>query len=114
MASVRDQIRIATNALIGGLVTLANDTLPQGFGNNVNVQLTVTNNRTLTTTVPAAGNKCTLVVVTSGTNSYTITFGTGFKTTGTLATGTVSGKVFLLNFFSDGTNLYELSRTTAI
>ncbi len=55
-----------------------------------------------------------LVLTTSGTTSYTLTFGTAFKTTGTLASGTVSGKVFVIHFIFDGTNFNEVSRTTAM
>lgn len=55
-----------------------------------------------------------LVITTSGTNSYTLTFGTGFKSTGTLATGASSGKVFVVQFVSDGTTYHEVSRTTAM
>jgi hypothetical protein len=68
----------------------------------------------LTTTGMASGHRFTLVVTTSGTSSFTLTFGTGFKTTGTLATGTVTAKVFTISFAYDGTNANELSRTTAM
>lgn len=78
------------------------------------MRLTVTASRTLTSTVPAAGLTRTVVILTSGTSSFTITFGTGFRSTGTLATGTVSARSFVLVFFSDGTNLIEQSRTVAI
>ncbi len=61
-----------------------------------------------------AGQRINLVITTSGTSSYTLTFGTNFKSTGTLATGTVSAKVFVISFVSDGTNLNEVSRTTAM
>lgn len=37
---------------------------------------------------------------------------TGF--TGTLATGTVSARVFVIGWVSDGTNLYETGRTAAM
>lgn len=56
----------------------------------------------------------TLIVLTSGTSSYVLTFSTGFKTTGTLTTGTTSARYFIVQFISDGTNVYEVSRTTAI
>ena len=62
----------------------------------------------------AAGQRVNVVITTSGTNSYTLTFSTNFKTTGTLATGTSSGKVFVVAFVSDGTNLNETARTTAM
>jgi hypothetical protein len=97
-----------------GYVTLANDTLAQALATNINTQLTVTANRTLTTTVPAAGVRCSVVIVTSGTVSYTITFGTGFKPVGTLATGTVTAKAFVVDFLSNGTYLRETGRTTAM
>jgi hypothetical protein len=55
-----------------------------------------------------------LVITTSGTASYTITFGTNFKSSGTLATGTVSGKAFVVDFIGDGTTYYEVSRSAAL
>jgi hypothetical protein len=55
-----------------------------------------------------------IIIVTSGTTSFTITFGSGFKTTGTLATGTVTARTFTINFVSDGTNMIEMSRTVAM
>ena len=55
-----------------------------------------------------------LVITTSGASSFVLTFGTAFKTTGTLATGTVTAKVFTINFVYDGTNFNEVSRTTAM
>jgi len=51
-------------------------------------------------------------IVTTNTSSCTITFGTGFKKTGTLVTGanTTAGR-FVVSFVSDGVNLCEVSRT---
>lgn len=66
------------------------------------------------TTGAVAGRAYFLVVTTSGTSSYTLTFGTAFKTTGTLASGTANGKVFVIQFIFDGTNFNEVSRTTAM
>lgn len=60
------------------------------------------------------GRRYTLVITTSGTTSYTLTFGTAFKSTGTLATGTTTAKVFVITFAFDGTNFNEVSRTTAM
>lgn len=74
-----------------------------------------TQNETINTaTLPVAGDRLTFVITTSGTTSYTLTFGTNFKSVGTLATGATSGKVFTIQFISDGVNLNELSRTTAM
>lgn len=70
--------------------------------------------QTYTATVPQAGEQRTMIILTSGATSYTITFGSGFKTTGTLATGTTTARRFVIEFISDGTNLIETSRTVAI
>ncbi len=64
--------------------------------------------------VPPVGSVVYLVVTTSGTTSYTVTFGTGIKDTGNLATGTADAKVFTVTFVSDGTNLNEVARTVAM
>jgi hypothetical protein len=94
--------------------TLANGATAMELGTNTSVKVTPTANATYTTTVPAAGTRATILILTSGTSSRTITFGTGFKPVGTLATGTTSGRVFVVNFISDGTNLYEAGRTAAM
>jgi hypothetical protein len=69
---------------------------------------------TVTTTVPAAGYRRTVRVDHTGTTARTVTFGTGFKPTTTLSTGTTTARTFLLTFVSDGTNLYEAARTAAM
>jgi collagen triple helix repeat protein len=93
---------------------LANGATAMGFGTNTAVKVTPTANATYTTTVPAAGTPVTLMILTSGTTSRTITFGSGFKAVGTLATGTASGRVFVVHWISDGVNLYEAGRTAAM
>jgi hypothetical protein len=93
--------------LISGTTTMA-------FGTNTVVKVTPNATATFTTTVPPAGSPCTLIILTSGTTSRTITFGTGFKPTGTLATGSTTSKIFVIHWISDGTNLYEAGRTAAI
>ena len=93
---------------------LSNGATAMAFGTNSSVKVTPTATASFTTTVPPAGSRCTLMILTSGTVSYTITFGTGFKSTGTLATGTTTAKIFMVNFVSDGTNLYEAGRTAAM
>jgi len=85
-----------------------------GMASRKVTQQTPTANRTVTTTVPRAGMHRTLILLTSGTTSYTYTFSTGFKSKGTLATGTVTAKRFVLEFVSDGTYLIETARTTAL
>jgi hypothetical protein len=93
---------------------LANDTLAMAFATNSSVKVTFTAARTLTTTVPPAGCEAFLMILTNSASSWVITFGTGFKSTGTLATGTASAKVFVIHWISDGTNLYEAGRTAAM
>jgi len=78
------------------------------------VKVTPNATATFTTTVAPAGSRASVIIVTSGVTSYTITFGSGFLTTGTLATGTVTAKTFVIDFVSDGTTMIETGRTTAM
>jgi len=68
-------------------------------------------------TIPPAlvGQEVYLEVNTSGTTSFTITFGTNIKTaTTTLATGTVTAKLFVIAYLIQSTtNVVELYRTVA-
>lgn len=93
---------------------LANGTTAMGFGSVASVQITATATQTWTTTVPPAGTTCVLAVITSGTTSRTITFGAGFRSVPTLATGTTSARVFYLTLHSNGTYLYQTARTAAM
>jgi hypothetical protein len=58
--------------------------------------------------------RVTLIFTTSGVTSFNITFGTSFVSQGVLATGTISGKRFVVEFQGDGTNYYEVCRTAAM
>lgn len=98
----------------GGSVTHAAGTLALAFGAQNHVTVTPNATGNFTSTVPAAGTICTLEIVTSGTTSYTMTFTTGFKTTGTLVTGTTSARTFMVTFKSNGTALVEMARTVAM
>jgi len=84
------------------------------LGTNTTVSVSPTSNTTYTTTVPVAGSVRTIIVRQTTATSRTLTFGTGFKPVGTLATGTTTGRVFVVNWISDGTNLYEAGRTAAM
>ena len=76
--------------------------------------LTPTGNMTLNATGLAVGQDITLIILTSGVSSYTITFGTNIRpSSGTLATGTVTGKYFIIQYTCDGTQLVETLRTSA-
>lgn len=76
--------------------------------------LTPGEGETISVSGGSPGERYSLVVTTSGTSSYTLTFGTGFKTTGTLATGTSDAKVFVVSFVHDGISFKETGRTTAM
>lgn len=104
---------------------IANNTLPQYFTttttatvvdleNNEVVYQAPSASKTLTTPIPPAGTQRVLILFQSNTTAKTITFGTGFKTTGTLALGTVANRRFTLIFVSDGTSLIQIARSTAI
>jgi len=92
---------------------LSNGATAMAFGTNSTVKVTPTASASYTSTVPSAGYSVYLIILTSGTVSYTITFSTGFKSTGTIATGTTTAKTFVVHFISDGTTLIEAGRTTA-
>ncbi len=58
------------------------------------------------------GRIITFSVTTSGASSFTLTFGTNFRKTGTLATGTTSARFFAVTFRClDGTIWQEIART---
>jgi len=97
-----------TTALAGAAGAVLN------AGNGVLFTLTPTAAQTITASVRPAGSRATLIVLTAGVTSYVQTFGTGFKVTGTLATGTTTAKYFVLNFISDGSLMIEESRTAAM
>jgi hypothetical protein len=84
------------------------------LGANTAVEVSPTANTTYTTTVPAAGTHVHVIIRQTTATSRTLTFGSGFKPSGTLATGTTTGRVFVVGFVSDGTNLYETGRTAAL
>jgi len=60
-----------------------------------------------------AGQIVTFLITTSGVNSFTLTWGTNFRKTGTLATGTTSARFFAVTFrcASDGITWWEIART---
>jgi hypothetical protein len=59
-----------------------------------------------------AGQTYSLIVVGDATGGDVITFGTNFKTTGTLTVA--ASKDYVLRFISDGTTLREAGRTAAL
>ena len=107
-------IQAANNVIRGGYTAHAAGTTAMSLNTNNVVRVTPNANATYTTTVANAGTICTIIIITSGTTSYTITFGTGFRSVGTLATGTVTGRAFTITFASDGTSMFETSRIPSL
>lgn len=103
---------------VGGVVFGGNNTIPSGtlalaIGSVSMATNTVpTASGTFTSTVPPPG-LYSLIIRTSGTTSYTMAFGAGFKNSANLVTGTVTAKSYSLLFYSDGAGLIELNRTAA-
>lgn len=86
--------------------------MPSGDGVKT---ITPTGACTFNATGGKGGARCTFIVTTSGTSSFTLTFGTNFKAAGTLATGTTTAKVFAVSFVNkDGTLWVETGRTAAM
>lgn len=102
---------------VGGIGTSAltpGSTVAMSFSAATVFTLTPAQTETINASNCTAGQDATLVVTTSGTTSFTLTFSTNFKTTGTLATGTTSGKVFAISFRCSGSTATEMSRTAAM
>ena len=63
-----------------------------------------------TLTASGTGDMGTIIITASGSVSRTLTFGTGFRSSGTISTGTTAGRIFTITFAFDGTNWNEVSR----
>lgn len=70
-------------------------------------------NATINAASTPAGMPLRLVITSDG-ESEILTFGSGFKTTGTLNCGNTNAKVFAMTFVSDGDQFVECGRTTAM
>lgn len=79
------------------------------------ITITPTNACTFNGSGGVTGQTSTFVITTSGVSSFTLTWGTNYKTTATLATGTVTAKIFAVTFLcTNGTQWIEISRTAAM
>lgn len=79
--------------------------------------ITITPTGACTFNASAGGNLgriVTFVITTSGTVSYTLTWGTYFRKVGTLATGTVSARFFAVSFRYVATNVWQEICRTAV
>jgi hypothetical protein len=118
---VRTSIRTTQDVVVGKRVVKTAVVLPVSASNATVMDLsrgdhwtyTPTEASTLSAINHAPGQFVTLTIQATG-SSRTLTFGTGFGTTGTLATGTDAAKMFTIVFVSNGTYLNEVARTTAL
>ncbi len=120
-------LTVTGNSALGGLTTpvqlvsavtvltsSATITLNAGLGNSFT--LTAAHNATINASNVKAGQDVYVKVLTSGTDPFILTPGTGFgANAGTLNTGVTTAKTFDLHFhaYADGA-LTEVSRTTAM
>jgi len=109
---VATRLAIGINASVAAPATTG--TMTTTLTNLTVMTITPTGACTFNASGGIAGQQCSFVVTTSGTTAFVLTWGTNYKTIGTLSTGTVTAKVFTVNFVYDGTNWNEQSRTTAM
>lgn len=98
----------------GTSVVLASTATPTIATSSSVITHTPTQNETIN--FPATGSigqELFLEVLTSGTTSFTLTFGANVRSQGVLATGIISGAIFIVAFVFDGTRFVETGRTTA-
>ena len=107
-----DNTGIKSNGHIAGSYSLLGpNSTSMPFGSVTVVQLPVSAPLTLTSSVPAAGTICFLIIETQGTNSRTVNFNPShFFVAGVVNTGSVAGKTFTLTFISNGNRLIETGR----
>lgn len=112
---INSNLRLSTSQLwsVGTALPATTGTMTATMDGTVKT-ITPTGACTFNATGGVTGQTCSFVITTSGVSSFTLTWGTAFKTTSTLATGTSSGKVFTVSFIYDGTNWNETARTTAM
>lgn len=60
------------------------------------------------------GQNMTIIIQTSGTDAFVLTFTNYFKSTGTLSTGVTDARFFVFEFVSNGHFWFEKSRTGAM
>lgn len=76
------------------------------------VTITPTGACTFNASGGVAGQILTFSITTSGVSAFVLTFGTNFRKTGTLSTGTTSARFFTVTFIClDGTTWSEIART---
>ncbi len=110
------QLEVGVGAITGNMdtMTYANPmTLDVTLGNlHKTTTVNATGNATVNaSTAGSAGQHIWVLITNDATSVKTITFGTNFKSTGTITTTAVS-KSAVVHFVSDGTSWYEVARAT--
>lgn len=103
---------VAGGLLGAGATSATTGTMTVNMGTNRVITITPTGACTFNASGGTAGHEVTFAVTTSGTSSFVLTFGTNFRKTGTLATGTTSARFFAVTFVCiNGTIWQEIART---
>jgi hypothetical protein len=106
-------IASANAALVSAPLSATTGTVNVDYSTCDIATVTPTGNITLNaSTTPA--KTVSLIITTGSTTSRTITFGPAFLSAGTLSTGTVAGKTFIVKFDGDGIAFYEFARSAAL
>jgi hypothetical protein len=125
LSLAQTDLEIAYTQLTGSKTSLR-DTTMTALGNTGTVSLDPSLGNIFTTTPSGAltinasaiapGAEITVIINTSGTSSYNVTFGSNFKSQGVIATGVTTGKTFVVKFIGDSGlyGLLETSRTAAM
>jgi hypothetical protein len=114
-AKVTGQLPFANGGSAGSATTSATTgTMTVNMTTSI-ITITPSGSCTFNASGGLTGQRSTFIITTSGGTSRTLTWNTNYKTTSTLATGTVTGKTFTVSFVClDGTNWYEEARTIAM
>jgi len=102
-----------TAARIGSTTALtSSSTVAVDFATNKLYKITPAESGTFTTFVDGCviGDTGVLVISSSGSDNENLVFGTRFKSSGSVGTGTVADKVTTIYFVNDGVNWNEIAR----
>lgn len=104
----------ASNAGSSAATTATTGTMTVSMATPI-ITITPSGSCTFNASGGVTGQRVTFVISTSGVSSFTLTWSTNYRTTGTLATGTTTGKIFCVSFLcTNGTQWVETGRTAAM
>jgi hypothetical protein len=97
-----------------GVALTSSSTVAVDFASASSYKITPVTSGTFTTTVTDCvfGDTGTLIISSSGSDNENFVFGTGFKSSGSVGTGTQVNKTTTIMFINDGVNWNEVSRAT--